>query len=224
MGGRQSAQIGLRGLARRGASLGAVLALQGSRPTHLDECRELVAGIVDRVLLVAVDGGLKTCRAARRNPDLFVGDGDSVSRVPRDIDAVLFDREKDFSDLGGALAEMRRRRVRVVAVAGLTGGRLDHEWANLFELGRHAPEFAGILAPTSRGTVVITTRGCRVAGVAGRTVSLFALGASATVSLRGARWTLARRRLLPGSHGLSNVAEDPVDLIVHRGVVALVLL
>jgi len=224
MRGRQAARIGLRGLPRRGQSRGAVLALQGSRPSDLERAWELAAELTDSILLVAVDGGLKTCRAARRKPDLFVGDGDSVVRVPRDVDAVLFERDKDFSDLGGALLEMRRKRVRVVAVAGLTGGRLDHEWANLFELGRHASEFAGILAPTSRGTVVVTSRGCRVAGVAGRTLSVFALGGAATVTLRGARWVLERRRLLAGSHGLSNIAEDPVDLRVHRGTVALLLL
>jgi len=224
MRGRQAARIGLRGLPRRGQSFGAVLALQGSRPSDLGRAWELAAGLADSILLVAVDGGLKTCRAARRKPDLFVGDGDSVVRVPRDVDSVLFERDKDFSDLSGALLEMRRRRVQIVAVAGLTGGRLDHEWANLFELGRHASEFAGILAPTKRGTVVVTSRGCQVAGVAGRILSVFALGGAATVTLRGARWALERRRLLAGSHGLSNIAEDPVDLTVHRGTVALLLL
>jgi len=224
MGGRQAARIGLRGLARRGRPLGAVLALQGSRPSELERARELVSDSTDRILLVAVDGGLKTCRAARRTPDLFVGDGDSVARVPSDIDSVLFERDKDFSDLGGALVEMRHKRVKVIAVAGLAGGRLDHEWANLFELGRHASGFAGILAPTRRGTVLVTSHGGRISGAAGRTFSLFALGGSATATLSGARWPLARRRIQPGSHGLSNVAEEPVDLEVHRGTLALLLL
>jgi len=175
-------------------------------------------------MLVAVDGGLRTCRASGRAPDLFVGDGDSCGRVPSDIPAVTFDRDKDFSDLAGALRALTRSRVRVVGVAGLVGGRLDHEWANLFELGRQAKEFAGFVAPTARGTVVVTARGCRVDHADGRAFSIFALGGSATVSLRRARWVLERRRLFPGSHGLSNVAGPGLDLTVHRGAVALLLM
>jgi thiamine pyrophosphokinase len=224
MGGRQAARIGLRGLARRGQPRGAVLALNGARPSELQCAWDLLAGLTSEILLVAVDGGLKTCRAARRKPDLFVGDGDSVARVPGDVETLLFDRDKAFSDLGGSLLELRRRRVRVVTVAGLAGGRLDHEWANLFELGRHASHFAGILAPTPRGTVVVTSEGCKVEGAGGGIFSVFALGGSATVTLRGAEWALERRRLLPGSNGLSNIAEDPAELTVHRGTVAFVLL
>ena len=120
------------------------------------------------------------------------------------------------------LAELRRRRVQVVALAGLLGGRLDHEWANLLECGSAARSFAGLLAPTDRGTVVITRHGCRMVTVRGRTCSLFALEAGATVTLRGTRWELERRRLRPGSHGLSNVSGTELDLTVHQGVVALV--
>ena len=142
--------------------------------------------------------------------------------IPELFGQKLFDREKDFSDLAGALAELRRRRVQVVALAGLLGGRLDHEWANLLECGSAARSFAGLLAPTDRGTVVITRHGCRMVTVRGRTCSLFALEAGATVTLRGTRWELERRRLRPGSHGLSNVSGTELDLTVHQGVVALV--
>lgn len=218
-------QMELRGLRRRGGVLAAVLALEGSSRNELKRASALGAMLADRCILVAVDGGLRTCRAARRRPDLFVGDGDSLKRKPpTDIPALVLPQDKDISDLAGALAAIRERRVQVVAVAGLAGGRLDHEWANLFELASQSRAFAGILAPTDRGTVVVTSHGCSVATVRGRTFSLFAIGSSATVSLAGTRWELVRRRLRPGSHGLSNVTGTELDLTVHRGVVALVLL
>jgi thiamine pyrophosphokinase len=215
----------LRGLRKRGEILAAVLVLEGSSRNELKRASALGAMMADRCILIAVDGGLRTCRAARRRPDLFVGDGDSLKRKPpSDIPSVVFSPDKDFSDLAGALAEMRDRKVQLVAVAGLTGGRLDHEWANLLELAGHSRSFAGIIAPTDRGTVVVTRHGCTAATVRGRTVSLFALGSSSTVSLTGTRWQLSRRRLRPGSHGLSNITGTELDLTVHTGVVALVLL
>jgi thiamine pyrophosphokinase len=178
----------------------------------------------DRSVVVAVDGGLRTCRAARCRPDLFVGDADSVTKLPSGVESVLFSTDKDFSDLAGSLPLLAQRNVQLLAVAGLLGGRLDHEWANLFELATWARRFVGIVAPTDRGTVLITRRGLRLETVPGNGLSLFALNGSADVSLRGTRWQLERRRLRPGSRGLSNVTGTSVELRVHGGTAALVVL
>jgi thiamine pyrophosphokinase len=213
--------IGLRGLRRRGRVLGAVLVLEGARRAELLRASALAGTLTDGCLLVAVDGGLATCRAGARRPDLFVGDLDSTSRAPRGVPAVVYRRDKDFSDLAGALREIRARRVQVVAVAGLLGGRLDHEWANLLDLGAAVRHFSGILAPTDRATILITSRGCDAVTVRGRTVSLLALGGSATVTLSGTRWALRRKKIRPGSLGLSNETGTSLRLTVHSGAVAL---
>lgn len=218
-------ELELRGVRRRrGGVPGAVIALHGASRAELRRASAIAALLADRTLLVAVDGGLRTCRAARRRPDLFVGDGDSASRVPDDLEAVVYPTDKTHSDLAGALDELKARRVPIVTVAGLLGGRLDHEWANLLELVGRARGFAGFVAPTERGTVIVTSHGCRVRTVRGRTVSLFSVGPAATVTLRGTRWELSRRRLRPGSHGLSNVTGTELDLVVHGGTAVLTLL
>jgi thiamine pyrophosphokinase len=221
----ERAQMELRGLSKRGEVLGAVVVLEGAGRAELQRASALGAMLTDRCILAAVDGGLRTCRAAKRKPDLFVGDGDSLRRAPpTDIPAVLYPQDKAHSDLAGALGELRKRRVKVVVVAGLTGGRVDHEWANLMELGNGSRGFAGIVAPSNRGTVLVTRHGCRAATVRGRTFSLFSLSAASTVTLRGPQWELNRDRLKPGSRGLSNRTGTELDLLVHTGVVALVLL
>ena len=215
-------QIELRGLRRRQGVQGAVLVLNGATRAELGRATDLAARLVDRCMLVAVDGGLKTCRAARRRPDLWVGDGDSSRTIPTRIPTVVYPTDKDISDLGAALDEVARGGAQVVVVAGLLGGRLDHEWANLQELGARSTSFAGILASTGRGAVLVTRQGCRARTVPGRTVSLMVLGGAATVTLRGTRWKLERRRLRPGSRGLSNLTGERLDLTVHGGAVALV--
>lgn len=200
-----------------------MLALNGAAPAELRQALRLARDLADRQQLVAVDGGLDSCRAIRRRADLFVGDGDSVRRpLPSDLEVVAFPRDKAFSDLEGAIQTVEGRGVEVLVVAGLLGGRLDHEWGNLLALGARGAGFAAGVAPTGRGLVVVTARGCKLHAPAGEEVSLFSLGAAATVSLRGTRWELERRRLRPGAHGLSNVLEGTLDLTVHRGVVALV--
>ena len=207
---------------RRTRERAAVLALHGATRGGLRRALALAARFDSKALLVAVDGGLATCRAIRRRPDLFVGDLDSARHPPRGIASRLHPIAKDFSDFSGALSEARGLGADVLIVAGLLGGRLDHEWANLLELGATAREFSGALAPSSRGLVVVTAWGLRARTAARRLVSIFALGRGARVSLRGTFWTLSKRRLAPGSLGLSNLTGQRLALDVHEGVAALV--
>ena len=125
-----SARFELPGRTVGRAELAAVLALNGAGAARLRRASTLAASLARRSMLVAVDGGLASCRAARFAPDLLVGDGDSATRVPAGLERVSFPADKDFSDLAGALREARRRGAALVVVAGLLGGRLDHEWAN----------------------------------------------------------------------------------------------
>jgi thiamine pyrophosphokinase len=215
-------QIQLTGLRRGREVRGAVLVLRGARRVELQRASALAGMLADQCLLIAVDGGLKACRGSGRRPDLYVGDRDSVKHVPARVPSVVYPSRKDFNDLSGALSEARRRGVQVITLAGVLGGRLDHEWANLQEIGAHASRFAGILAPTHRGMILVTARSCRVSTVRDQTVSLLPLGGAATVTLHGTSWRLRRRRLRPGSHGLSNVTGTTMHLVVHSGVVALV--
>jgi thiamine pyrophosphokinase len=138
------------------------------------------------------------------------------------VDARIYPTAKDFSDFSGALREARAFGAGIVVIAGLLGGRLDHEWANVLEAAASARKFAGFLAPSSRGLVVVTAGGVRARTAPGRPISVFALGGSARVSLRGAAWALDRRKLPLGSLGLSNVTGATLALDVHQGVAALV--
>ena len=207
---------------RRSRQRAAVLALTGATRAELGKAVAIAARFDSKALLVAVDGGLATCRATRRRPDLFVGDLDSARRQPRGVASSLYPVAKDFSDFSGGLAAARRSGADVVVIAGLLGGRLDHEWANLLEVGEAARGFAGLLAPSSRGLIVVTTAGVRARTAPGRLVSLFALGGGARVSLRGTVFSLSKRRLAPGSLGLSNLTGRTLALDVHEGVALLV--
>jgi len=199
-----------------------VLALEGAAAADLRIALALASRFDPAAFLVAVDGGIDTWRAIRRRPDLFVGDLDSARQAPRGIPSRIYPVDKSFSDFSGALDEAWKHHARVVVIAGLLGGRLDHEWANLLEVGAAAPRFAGLLAPSARGLLAVTTAGLSAQTTVGRLVSVFALGGGAKVTLRGTRWLLSKKRLTPGSLGLSNIATGTVTLDVHEGVAGLV--
>src|SRR5258706_13804850 len=108
----------------------AVLALEGAAAADLRTARALAARFDPGALLVAVDGGLATCRAIRSVPDLFVGDLDSTPESPRGISSRIYPVAKDFSDFSGALDEVSGLGPGVVVIPGRLGGRLAHGGAN----------------------------------------------------------------------------------------------
>lgn len=199
----------------------AVVALNGSTPATLREALSWGRVNATSVLGVAVDGGLRAWRAIRQPFDLFVGDADSAT-PPAGTESVIYDPDKAFSDLSGALAELCARRIAIVCIAGLIGGRLDHEWVNLHELAAHAKSFAGFLAPTPRGWVAVTAAGASIDTKPGKPFSVLALAGRARIRLRGARWSLDGEWIAPGSRGLSNLTGRSLRLSVERGVACVI--
>ena len=92
-------------------------------------------------LVIAVDGGLDYCSFLQLEPDLILGDFDSVSensaaiinKLAAQIPERIFrlPREKDDTDTLAALKEGLRRGYRDFRIYGGTGGRLEHTLANV---------------------------------------------------------------------------------------------
>lgn len=92
-------------------------------------------------LVIAVDGGLGYCSVLGVEPDLILGDFDSVSpeeakalekleqQIPERV--IRLPREKDDTDTLAALKEGLRRGYRDFRIYGGTGGRFDHTFANI---------------------------------------------------------------------------------------------
>jgi thiamine pyrophosphokinase len=195
----------------------AVLALNGTVPAELRQALSWGRTNGTSVLCVAVDGGLRAWQSIRKRCDVYVGDADSAE-PPARIESIVYPTDKSFSDLSGTLRELRKRRISVVCIAGLIGGRVDHEWINLHELAFHAKNFAGFLAPTSRGWVVVTSGAVSIETRPGKPFSVLALAGRARVRLTGAQWGLDDEWIAPGSRGLSNVTRRALRLRVQRGV------
>ncbi len=82
-------------------------------------------------LVIAADAGYRTCLALGLQPDLLVGDFDSME-APADFPNLLrAPVEKDDTDTLLAVKEGLRRGCDTFHLYGCTGGRLDHTLANL---------------------------------------------------------------------------------------------
>lgn len=97
--------------------------------------------VAEKDFVIAVDGGLSYCSLLGVEPDLILGDFDSVSpeeakavealerQIPERI--LRLPREKDDTDMLAALKEGLRRGYRDFRIYGGTGGRFDHTLANI---------------------------------------------------------------------------------------------
>ena len=169
--------------------------------------------------VVAADGGLDRALALGLTVDVVVGDLDSVSgdalaaAEAAGVRVVRHPTAKDATDLELALDEAAalcaRRDVgtgRVLVLAS-AGGRLDHLLSSLLLLA--SERYAAVELDALVGDALVQViRGERaLAGTAGETVSLLALGGPAVgVTTSGLEYPLRTETLEPGSsRGVSNV-------------------
>jgi len=152
--------------------------------------------------VIAVDGGLSYCGILGVEPDIIMGDFDSVSvseaeavenlerQIPERV--IRFPREKDDTDMLAALKEGISRGYRDFRIYAATGGRLDHTFANiqcLLYLKRH--DAVGYLVDSNGMTLVIVNEAVRFQRNVEGTLSLFSLERETRgVTIRNMKYTL----------------------------------
>ncbi|MBI5597002.1 MAG: thiamine diphosphokinase [Elusimicrobia bacterium] len=169
--------------------------------------------------LVCADGGARVAAGLGLQPAVVVGDFDSL---PKPLPSwkgttFLFDDDPDLSDFEKALRFLDGAGSSSVWVAGLWGGRPDHQLVNLAVFEKWSKKLA--LAAVDPGWSAVVGPGKHaIPCPKGAVLSLVAAGASAVVTARGLKFPLKRLRLTRSSRGLSNQATgSPVELTVHSG-------
>lgn len=189
----------------------------------------------DVELVVAADGGARSCPALGLAPHLIVGDGDSIGPDELDLleaSGVAVERapiDKDETDTELAiLAALRRGASRLTVVGAFGGPRLDHELANLGLLALPALVGREVCLLDARARVSLVQAPApgggpverALPGPIGAIVSLIPSGERVEgVTTRGLRYPLADEPLPAGpARGLSNVrlASDAA-IVVRRG-------
>src|SRR5690606_13734941 len=109
--------------------------LVGGGPVHIGLLRTALATGCD--LLLAVDGGGKTLVDLGYQPQLLLGDFDSLPLSYQDdlkakgVQILSYQPEKDWTDLELAFSQLTTEKCRTAQVFGALGGRLDHTLANI---------------------------------------------------------------------------------------------
>lgn len=201
----------------------ALLLLGGKGP----ERRHLEPVLRRSSLVIAADSGFDLAVRLGLQPDLLVGDLDSVrrsrelDRFPRDR-IRRYPRDKDQTDAELGLDVAAELGCSRIVLAGGGGGRLAHLLAIAGLFGRDPPPAAWYTAGERIERIAgqASLTGCR-----GQVISFFALGGAAEeLSSAGLKWPLDGLSWAAGQGGVSNlVTTDPACVRVGRGMLLMVL-
>ena len=175
-------------------------------------------------LLIAADSGYAALEKMDIRPHICIGDFDSLGYEPKNCDVLRLPEEKDDTDMvAAARFGMERGYADFVFLGVLGGERFSHSVAAVQTLG-------WLLKQGARG--LILDRFCRVSAVDDRiawpasargSVSVFALGGEAEVSIEGLKYSLCHHELDVFPLGVSNSFVGlPAYVDVHRGAVLIV--
>jgi len=155
--------------------------------------------------LVAADGGARHAKRLKLEPDLVIGDMDSLPKPLPKWKSTDFccDFDEDRSDFEKALEYLEGMDAGPVWIAGAMGGRLDHTLVNLSIIERWSKRLP--LELVDGGSARIAGPGRHVFATAkGATVTLLPAGQSCRLTTKGLKYPLKDETLRRGSRGLSN--------------------
>lgn len=182
----------------------------------------------DVAIVVAADSGLQTALSLGVEPDLVVGDMDSLEkddllkRFPTDR-LLLFPSDKDETDTEIGVRTLWERGCTEVVIAGGGKGRLDHLLAIALLFEREPSPRRWL---TDKEDVRLVEGEAEYTGWEGNTVSLFPLGDEASgLSSDGLKWPLDGLIFQRGHASVSNlVMAHRLRITVRQGKLLLIRL
>lgn len=189
---------------------------------------EALEGLGPVDFVVAADSGLDHAQRLGLEPDVVIGDFDSVSDAALGAFSGPIERHpvaKDATDLELALRHAVERDPDRIVVVGGHGGRMDHLLANALVITT-VPEHIEVEWRAGSAAVYVVHRRLDVTGTVGQTISLVPVGGDVRgVTATGVRWPLAGATLPSGSTlGVSNEFAAPlVHISVEEGTLLVIL-
>jgi thiamine pyrophosphokinase len=182
--------------------------------------------LADDDYIVSADGGLRYIRALSLNPQLVIGDFDSVSEEglqflkDKKIEILKYPIDKDQTDLELAIQELVGRGYQCISVIGALGGRLDQTLANIGLLNLFAHQNITVELDDGNEHVFLIRDKRRINGSQGDIVSLIPIYASVTgIKTLGLKYPLDNDELLINkTRGISNqMTADVAEISVTSG-------
>ena len=165
-----------------------VILADGDFPVHA-----VPVGLLKRAArVVCCDGAACALLARGREPDLIVGDLDSLPPTIKEkwTDRTVHFTEQESNDLSKAFRCCTARNWHNIIILGATGKREDHTLGNLSLLAEYAQIVPDIRMVTDHGILSVARGQQRFKAVPGQQISLIAIDPGTRVTARGLKYPL----------------------------------
>lgn len=177
-------------------------------------------------LIIAADGGYNTLKRMGINPDIVLGDFDSIDKIPDNSETIKYPVDKNDTDTFLAYKEGYARGYRNFLIFGAMGGRFDHTIANIQTIANIA-KYGGRGFLIGDGCILTAISDSKITFPADcrGNVGVFAVGETAQgVTIEGLKYTVSDIELSPYVPlGVSNEFTDKEAMVcVKNGTLLLV--
>lgn len=181
--------------------------------------------------VICTDGGYDIAAAQNIEPDLLLGDFDSITaEPPKDLKIKRFRPEKDFTDLELAIKCALETGASEVDILGGIGGRLDHTIANLQLLSHYSDSFEKLVMFDAKNECFVMNekqkKGITIPARQECYLSLFSLSEQCSgVTIQGVKYPLTNHTLTRNFPlGVSNeFKEKEAVLSIKDGTLLVVI-
>jgi thiamine pyrophosphokinase len=169
--------------------------------------------------VACADGGARQALRLGIQPDVVIGDLDSLSATMRrrlKRAKIVESADQNKTDIEKAILFLLRRKAKHITVVGATGKRIDQTIANIALLVKYGRK-ASLTFVDSTGEIEIVQSRTEFRAKVGTTVSLIPTSRPVRLTTKGLRYALENEMVEFGSRGVSNEVITPVVEIRVRG-------
>ena len=149
-------------------------------------------------LVIAADAGLNNAKKFNIEPDIIIGDFDSLGYKPNHKNIITHPVEKDDTDTLLAVKEGLKKGYKYFRIFGCIGGRLDHTFANI-QTAAYITENAGksVFYGDTENFTVIKNDKYEFKDDCSGNISVFALDKCYNINITGLYYEMVNGKLSP---------------------------
>lgn len=178
--------------------------------------------------IIAADNGLSLLHRFNINPDLIIGDMDSVTpsllQNYHNIPLNRYPVKKDFTDSELCIQKAVSMNPKKIILLAMTGNYFDHSYASIINLFRNYQSGIQMEIITSNSVIFPVMEKMSLLQMKGRRFSLFPLCPVTQFTIVGARYSFSKKDLAVTDYSISNVIiDDKLEIIFKEGKLFCVL-
>ena len=176
--------------------------------------------------IICADSGYDIAVEAKIQPDLVIGDFDSVKGFVQNVEKITLPVEKDVTDCLAAYNEGIKRGYTEFLLLGGTGGRFEHTFANISVMANASKDGNKFKIIDDKHTFYAITDSClKIPYLPNKQISVFAFGDKAYgVTEKGFHYSIENYTLNPFNPiGISNdIVSDFGEISVEKGTLIVI--